>query len=325
MSRMLRSPPTAAANNNNLMQVSSDSDIPQSVSSSPFEKVNTSTRHKRPREEFSPTNELQDFKHQILQMLTQWKNEQETQLKRFLEDQTLSMSKLVTEIADLKSHISAIQKTNAEIEKSVGFMSQKYDDVMIQIEILQKEKQAYKHTTQTFETKILDLQLSTRSSTVKIRNVPSVKEKESTADLANIVSKVGATVNVPINTTHIRDIYRLPGKPGSTRPIVTEFTSVQTKLQLLTSVRDFNKNLNKEDRLSTLSIGINGSRHPVYVAEYLPPSVRKLFFATRQYAKLKEFKFCWTNNENVFLRKSEGDKQILIRSEQTLRDLEEKQ
>lgn len=67
---------------------------------------------------------------------------------------------------------------------------------------------------------------------------------------------------------------------------------------------------------------MDGDRRPIYVAEYLPPSSRRLFFAAREFAKLKEFKFCWTNNGNVFLRKNEGDKQILIKTEQTLRELD---
>lgn len=234
MSRLQRSPPASSTANKKLVQVSSDSDIPQSVSSGPFENVNISTRHKRPRDELSPTNELQDFKHEIMQMLATWKKEQESHLKSFLDEQSSSMTKLVAEIAELKLQNSAIHNSNMEIEKTVGFISKQYDDMLKQIDVLQKDKQGYRDYIQTLEAKIQDLQQSTRSSSVEIRNVPHLKEKESVAELTDIISKVGAAVNVPINSIHIRDIYRLPGKPGSTsRPIVTEFTSVQTKSQLL--------------------------------------------------------------------------------------------
>lgn len=329
MSRLQRSPP---AGNKNLVQVSSDSDIPHSLSSSPHGNVNTSSRHKRardgsssPQAESPRFNELQGFKHEVLQMLKKWKSEQESHFKKILDGQASSMTKLASDIAELKSQNTSIQKSNMEIEKTVSFISKQYDDILKQMEILKIEKTAYKDSIQTMEAKIQDLQVSSRSSTVEIRNVPPSKEKETLAELTNIVSKIGTAVNVPINSMHIRDIYRLPGKSGSTRPIVTEFTSVQTKLELLTSVRNFNKKSNKEERLSTHILGITGDRCPIYIAEYLPPSTRKLFFAARQFAKLKEFKFCWTNNENVFLRKIEGDKQILVKSEQMLRDMEANQ
>ncbi|XP_022831972.1 uncharacterized protein LOC111360310 [Spodoptera litura] len=326
MSRVQRSPPVS---NKNLEQVSSDSDIPQSLSTSPQGNVNTSSRYKRPRDESlspqaksPPLNELQGFKHEVLQMLKKWKNEQETYFKKILDGQASSVTKLASDIAELKSQNASIQKSNMEIEKTVSFISKQYDDILNQMEILKREKTAYKDSFQAMEAKIQDLQVSSRSSTVEIRNVPPSKEKETMADLTNIVNKIGTAINVPINSLHIRDVYRLPGKSGSTRPIITEFASVQTKLEFLTSVRNFNKKSNKEERLSTQILGIIGDRCPIYIAEYLPPSVRKLFYAARQFAKIKQFSYCWTNNENVFLRKSEGDKQILVKTEQMLRDME---
>lgn len=329
MSRLQRSPPAPpttpsvfTSEDGKLVQVASDSDIPQSLSSTPFGNVNTSSRHKRPHKEVSPTNELQEFKHEILEMLTAWKKDQEANLKTFLNDQSSSMSKLVAEISQVKSQNSDIQKTSLEIEKTVGFINQQYDDMIKQIEDLQKEKQGYRQTIQMLEAKIQDLQVSTRSSTVEIRNVAPTKENESMAELVDVIGKLGTVVNVPINPTHIRDIYRLPGKSGSIKPIVTEFSSVQTKLQFLKSVREFNKKYPKDERLSTLNIGMHGDRRPIYIAEFLPPSSRRLFFAARECAKLKGYKFCWTNNGNVFMRKTEGAKQILIKNEQMLGELE---
>lgn len=169
-----------------LAQAASDSDIPQSLSSTPLGNVNTSSRHKRPRKEVSPTNELQEFKHEILEMLTAWKKDQEANLKTFLNDQSSSMSKLVAEISQLKSQNSAIQKTSLEIEKTVGFINQQYDDMIKQIEDLQKEKQGYWQSIQMLEAKIQDLQVSTRSSTVEIRNLPPTKENETRADLVDV-------------------------------------------------------------------------------------------------------------------------------------------
>lgn len=303
------------------MQVKSDSDIPQSLFNSPHENINITARNKRPRAEFSPGNDLQDFKHELLEMLSSWKKEQEERLTNFHNDYKSSLCKLVSEISELKLQTLEIQKSNSEIEGTTAFISKQYDDMIKQIDDLQKEKLAFRNTILDLETKIQDLQLTTRSSKVEIRNVP-IKENASVSDLSEIITKVGATVNMTINDTNLRDAYRLPGKPGSTRAIIAEFTTVQAKNLLLTSVRNFNKKHPNEDRLNTQCIGLSGERRPVFVAEYLSPSSRKLFHLAREFAKKNKFDFCWTANGNIFLRKKEGDKQILVKSEQTLRELQ---
>lgn len=325
MSRLQRSPPAKSASESSLPQVMSDSDIPRSLTNTVIENVNVATRHKRLRPNSPPTNDLENFKHEILEMLTTWKKEQETQLIKLSSEQTSAMSKLAADITELKLQNIAIQKSNMEIEKSIGFINKQYEDMLKRIEFLEKERHTYLTGVQTLQTNIQDLQQSSRSSSVEIRNVLPTKEGESVADLTNIVVKVGTAINVNINNKDIRDIYRLPGKPGVTRPIVTEFVSVQTKHQFLASVRDFNKKNPQDKRLCTHSIGINGERRPLYVAEYLPPSSRKLFFAAREFAKTNDYNFCWTTNGNIFLRKVEGAKQILVKSEQCLRELQAKQ
>lgn len=53
------------------------------------------------------------------------------------------------------------------------------------------------------------------------------------SDLINVVINVGTAIDMPVLSSDIRDIYRLPGKPGINSPIVINFTSVQTKLRFL--------------------------------------------------------------------------------------------
>lgn len=321
MPRVQYSPTASPSVNSSVLQAKSDSDIPAAVLSSPVGSVNTASRFKRPCPEFSPGNELQDVKCEILQMLSTWKKEQEERLARFTNDQNTSLTKLVTEIAELKLQNLAIQKSNSEIEKSITFVTEKYDDMVKIIDSLQKENQLQKDNIINLELKIQDIQLLSRSSCVEIRNVPAL-ENESASDLTTFINKVGATVDMTLCNTDLRDAYRLPGKPGTIRPIVAEFVNVQVKNKLITSVRNFNKIHPNEGRLNTKCIGLPGDRRPVYVAEYLPAMSRKLFYEAREFAKQKGYKFCWTANGNIFLRKTEGAKQVLVKSVETLRNLQ---
>lgn len=213
------------------------------------------------------------------------------------------------------------------MEKTVSFISKQYDDMSKQIQSFkQKDKRAYRDSIQQQEAKIQDLQQLSRSSIVEIRNIPN-KKKKTTADLTVIVSKVGATINmrsigISDDRTHVRDIYRLPGKPGAVRPIVVAFTNAETKNQIIASTCNFNKGNPNEGRLNTLSIGLTGDRRLIYDAEYLPASSRKLFYVAREFAKRMEYKYCWTSNGNIYMRKVEGAKQFLIKSEQSLAELQ---
>ena len=322
MSVRRTTPPNSPATSTNLMHVRSDSDIPQALSSSPFDSVNMTSRSKRPRSESSPNNnELLDFKQELRQLLTTWKNEQEDYLKKIANEQSTQLKNLISEIAELKLQNSSLHKSFLDIEKSVSFISKQYDDVSIKIESLEKEKKGYRDSIQQLETKLQDLQQLSRSSVIEIRNVPH-KEKESAADLTSIINKICTTINIPIDITRVRDCYRLPGKPGAVRPIVAEFTNVETKNQMITAIRNYNQKHPNEGRLNTLNIGLPGDRRPIYVAEYLPASARKLFFAAREFSKRNEFKFCWTANGNIFIRKEEGAKHHLIKSEHSLSELQ---
>ncbi|KAJ8734530.1 hypothetical protein PYW08_013780 [Mythimna loreyi] len=323
MPRLKRTPPATpapTAGGTGIVQSMSDSDIPQAITCSPYESVNTTSRHKRPRQAFSPGSELLDFKREILDMLNSWKAEVQASFLKFSQEQSSSLAKLFSEVAELKTQNLAIQKANNEIEKSINFINNQYDDLMKHIDLLQKEKQTYRDCIQNLEMRVEDLQKLSRSSCIEIRNIP-LKEKERAKDLSAIVARVSAAVNLPLKENDIRDVYRLPGKPGTVRPVVAEFATMETKNALLSSVRSYNIKQPKESRLSTTNIGVLGDQRPLYVSEYLPASSRKLFFAAREFAKRNNYRFCWTANGNILLRKEEGVKPIRVKSEQTLRDL----
>ncbi|KAF9423599.1 hypothetical protein HW555_001154 [Spodoptera exigua] len=321
MPRTQRSSPPTTTPNASVTLVKSDSDIPSSVLNSPSGGVNIQPRLKRPCPAFSPGNEVQDLKHELFGMLSTWKKEIEERFTKFSTDQNSTLLKLVTELAELKQQNYAIQKSNAEIEKTVTYISKQYDDIIKDVDLLKKENLAQKDYISNLELKIQDIQQRSRTSSIEVRNVPPINN-ETAADLSTIIAKVGAAVGMPLDVAQLRDTYRLPGKEGTVRPIIAELSSVQIKNQLLSSVRNFNKSNPNEGRLNTTCIGLSDDRRPVYVAEYLPVSSRKLFYLAREFSKQKGYKYCWTSNGNIFIRKEPGAKQVLIRSEKTLKDLQ---
>jgi hypothetical protein len=189
------------------------------------------------------------------------------------------------------------------------------------IKNLEKEKTENRDCILTLETKIQELHRMSRSATIDLRNIPQ-SDKETTADLAKIVCNISNVLNINLQPEDLRDIYRGPGKPGTNRSIIVDLNKVQKKYDILTSVRNFNRSRKPADKLNTQLVGLTSDRIPIYIDEHLSGSDKKLFFEARTYAKKNGYNFCWTSNSRVFLRKEQGSKQIHIKTEQCLRDLE---
>lgn len=332
---MLRSPPTIPSTL--IDQSQSEPDITQAINEPEF--VNINSRKKRPRLNDSPREHKhweqleqfkQDFKNDIKEMLQAWKADQDANAAKQSAAQTEWIAKLVSDMSELKlqniqiqNANKKIQETNIGIKESVEFLSSQYDDLQMEIKRLQQESVEYKTHSESLEMAVRDLQYKCRSSSIEVRNIPT-QEKETAADLSKIITDIANLVNLPLTASHIRDVYRTPGNRHTSKSIIVEFTSVPTKFDLISRVRAYNnKRTNKEDKLNTEVLGISGQKQPVYIEEHLTNTNKKLFYQAREFARLRKYAFCWTSNGNIFLRKQHGDKHILIKSETTLKELQE--
>lgn len=306
MPRALRSPPATSAPPK--QRVMSSPDLSKIEPES--EKSNITTRSKRFKPNFSPEQSSDEsFENKIMNMLTQWKNEQDAIL-----------NKITTDINEVKTQNKSIQKSNIEIEKSIEFMNQAYESMKNTVERLEKERQEQRSYIMQLEKKVIDLQNNSRPSCLEIRNIPPT-EKESTNDLTNYVVKTCNVLEVPVQSTDLRDVYRMPGKKGSIRPVVAEFVTVTRKNEVLNATRMFNKNRTTVEKLNTKHIGLSGESKPIYVADHLPNSLRQLFYEARKYATAHDYKFCWSYNNKIFLRKREGSAPVNVVSLDCLKNL----
>lgn len=212
--------------------------------------IHTDSRSKRLRPNFSPDNQWQIFESRILKKLDLWKSEQDTIL-----------NKLTKDIAEVQQQNRDIQKTNNEIEKALEFMNSGYETMRQTVETLERERLDQRNYILELEKTVRDLHQSSRNAAIEIRNVPQ-NEKETVSDLTSLVVQTCNAIEVPIKTSELRDVYRLPGNKGTNRPIVAEFVSVLQKGQVLHAARTFNKGLPRSEKLNTGHIGLCGPTSP---------------------------------------------------------------
>ncbi|KAJ8713064.1 hypothetical protein PYW08_008368 [Mythimna loreyi] len=279
---------------------------PEILSDSPDKPVNT-----------QPVScSCMDLKHELLEMLNSWRTDHDNRLTLWKAEQDAVLSSLSKDVSELKVQCDEIRKTSIELDKGMTFINKSYEELLKRVVNLEKGRAEDVELAVRMEKQIQDFQLHSRSAAIELRNVPS-KDNEKFEDLVSIVSGVGKAVDLEILESHLRDIHRLPGKPGSSRSIVAEFTSVSRKHEFLSNVRRFNKDRATVDKLNTHTIGLPGDRKPIYASEHLSASMRKLFYECRQFAKSNKL-LCWSLNGKIFMRKNPEDKPTQIRSERCL-------
>ncbi|KAJ8719145.1 hypothetical protein PYW07_016701 [Mythimna separata] len=265
------------------------------------------------------TPAFNDFKAELVDMLTKWKTDHDQLLRSWKADQDAILSKLVSDVSELKQQCLLNQTTNSEIERSMNFINNQHEDIISKVSKLEKERSENSEYICRLQKQIQDLHFQSRQATIELRNVP-IKENENVQDLTSVLITVGNALGVDIPLSAFRDIYRIPGKPGLSRPIVAEFCSVSTRNDFLAKARTYNKKRPIPDKFNTQTIGIAGERKPVYIDEHLPPTVKKLLYETRQFAKTHNFS-TWYSNGRILLRKDPADKPIQIKSEKCLTKL----
>lgn len=230
-----------------------------------------------------------------------------------------SMNKQEAKFNSLQTLIAEIRDQNVKITESVQFMSDKYDEIKITMEKMEAERSTNLTYIKTLEDKIDYMERNMRSSSLEIRNI-SPKQGESKTDLIQMVKQVGIALNVPIESSNIRNIYRTFTKKPTNKPIIVELTSVITKERIIDSMKKFKKDKNV-NHLTTVDMRMDGPPTPVYVADNLTTKTRRLFAITRDFANTNNYTFCWTSHGNVYLRKAEKEPLCRINCEEDLKKL----
>ncbi|KAJ8737596.1 hypothetical protein PYW08_000191 [Mythimna loreyi] len=312
MSLVKRTPPSTpkievqrASSNPNITDKTRDADL-----------FNITQRSKRPRSESSNSNanELENFKTEIREMLTEWKSDQDASLKTF-------MSKITHELSELKLQNEKLQDIKIEIQESASLINEKYEEVKLRLDKLENERSEHRKYINKLEMQLKDIQESRRSAVIELRNIAHT-EKEDNSHLIKTFVGACTALEVPVDQTEIRDIYRLQGKHGPSKQIIVELHSVTKKNNILSALREFNKGKANTEKLNSGHIGLTGERFPIYIADRPPASIRQLFYETRKFSKSQGYQFCWLANDKIFLRKREGEKSVRIESTQCFNKLQ---
>ncbi|KAI5631271.1 hypothetical protein NE865_16020 [Phthorimaea operculella] len=116
-------------------------------------------------------------------------------LKTWKADQDLQLGKLIREISDLKAQ-------NANIDHSLNFISQQYEDMKKKLIEVKNERDMYMNSLIQLSSKISDLETLSRPSSIEIRNVP-ILQNENHSGLNKVVHDLAKSLPVQIPPTSV--------------------------------------------------------------------------------------------------------------------------
>lgn len=222
-----------------------------------------------------------------------------------------------TKFANLQTTMSDMIKSQTEaLSASMQMLSDKYDDIQKELSYVKQERREQLAYIKVLENRLENVERNSCAAKLEIRNVPNAP-KETKDVLAKVVKDIGTVLDLKIENSEIKDVFRGFGKKDTLKPILVEFTTVPRKEDFLKSVRKYNKD-HPECKLNTSHLKLEGASKPIFIAETLTAKGNRLFFLARDFAKANKYNYCWTSYGKVYLRKIEGSPLIRINEEADL-------
>lgn len=211
--------------------------------------------------------------------------------------------------------MTELLKQNSEIKESIAFVSNQYEDMRSKLDSLESEKKTDREYIHRLEGRIENLERMLYNRKLEIKNIP-LSSNKSEEELSLIVMNMAKAVGAPLQRSEIKEVYST-SKENKPSKITVDLTSTLTRDDIVKKARQFNSN-NKQNKLSSKHLNMDGPATPVYVSDFLPPQTQHLFYLARKFSKEHNYSYCWTSAGRVFLRKSEIEKPILIKREADL-------
>ena len=267
------------------------------------------------------TRQKKVLKEELQLMRNGLMKDMEIMLGKTLLDKMKTMIK--EEISDEKDRllkiVENIQKIKSDIGKTVDFMSEKFEviiheskELKSKVTMLVKENKILndqlndmKEETTSLSSQVDFLERNLKGKNLEIVGVPFVKN-ENVGDLA---LKVLTNIDPQLSKEDIESARRLMKKDKNNvtiyGPILARFKNIGKRKYIFR-----NKKILAEARPNL----VNGSVKKIFINENLTPKNKKISYHANCFKKQNNWRFVWTANGMVFLRKTESSDAVLVKN-----------
>ncbi|XP_059053108.1 uncharacterized protein LOC131847545 [Achroia grisella] len=315
-------PPISASHSSSVPNLKDMSDCSR-VSDVSQDYINIQ-RYKRPRTDDTEGNQFIIFQESIMTMLNDWKADQDRKFNDWKADQDRKLDKLTDNITQVMSQNVKIQESYHEIEKSIDYLSKKYDDVESRmstyehqkkedcavVRSLEKQCNNLQHRIDDIQNELNSKEQWARYKNIELKGIPQGKDE----NLHDILCNIGKKINYPISNNQLDFVTRVQTREqNQPKPIIACFTNKYVKENFIAAARLFIKT----SPLLPTSLGLHGT-HRIFINDHLTNTNKNLLSSAKKVAKERGFQFVWVKNCKLYVRKNITSPVIQITTEKDI-------
>ena len=216
--------------------------------------------------------------------------------------------------------------SNKETLKSVEYLSKEYDDQ-------KRFTQAVKQQISRLETRVTEIAVKLDSLSnsidevqqysyqynIKLMGIPEIKANESATETSVLCERIFKAMGVQVSLMDIDIAHRVATRNPNSRqpkPIICKFVRRLAREQVMAKRRDVR-------RIDPASIGLrqDSSLMDAGIFDHLTPRLQQLLVDAKKFKIENDYKFCWTKNSVIYLRRYEDSQPIRIKQRSDLERL----
>lgn len=201
-----------------------------------------------------------------------------------------------------------LKKLIENIQVSVDFLSEKFDELQEENRKLKNMLKENIKKNNILEERVKSLeQIMEKTEREKLKNniiLIGVAKQRKNENVTEIVNKVFKNINTKIEPNEIIEAYR-KDEENNKSPIIVKLASNEIKSKILNARKQIGSITTKECQLT-------GEENEIFINEQLTQLKNNLFYKARELKKEYKYKFLWTRDGNIYIRKSETSTKLKI-------------
>lgn len=234
-------------------------------------------------------------------------NEHHPEIITLIEKQNNELKKFVSEkLDDFKDTLDFNNTVIQDLKRAVTKLEDANKNLQSENKRITEENVLIKKEIKDLKLSVIELKQYSRRANLEISDIPESENE----DIEQILSKIGELANCDLINNKVI-AHRVPSfNKERPKPIIVQFKSKPVKDQIQKKL--------KERKITTSEISPRFTDMPIYFNEHLTPELKKIFYLSRNFKKVNNFKFCWVRDGKIYLRKHETSKIYRIQAEEDL-------
>ena len=238
----------------------------------------------------------------------------ESKLNEKFDKMIYEMQVCKYEMQDLKTSVNFLNEMFEEMKKENKEMKEEMQSIKRENEAFKKEIELAKATSVNATIKVNEMDNYLRLNNVELHGIPGASN-ENVDRIALGVLKIVEPSLVEGDIEMVKRLKSINNKDGSlraTNPILVKFKSREKRVAVISNRR-------KLAGVDFRRINLNTSS--VFINDNLSSFSKALFYKANLLKKEKNWKYLWTSNGNILLKKHESAQAVMIRDESDLEKL----